>query len=185
MMRFTKFISFILVIPLWSCNTHADQKSDEINDTTCIEVSGKSNMIEFIFYQSLLDSFPFENYKVTDIYTGKIAELDLTHYKETPKDILENILYQYNLLAKPNFAGHFIIVSWGCGSPCQMNAIIDVKTGNTIATINTSIGLDYLADSYLLVKNPPSNDIYDIDFRKMIGDPRLIIFKDNKLVEIK
>jgi hypothetical protein len=29
----------------------------------------------------------------------------------------------------PNFAGHHVIVTWGCGSPCLMMAIVDLKTG--------------------------------------------------------
>ena len=29
----------------------------------------------------------------------------------------------------PNFAGHYVIVTWGCGSPCMMAAIVDLKSG--------------------------------------------------------
>lgn len=29
----------------------------------------------------------------------------------------------------PNFAGHYTIITWGCGSPCLMAAIVDLKTG--------------------------------------------------------
>lgn len=29
----------------------------------------------------------------------------------------------------PNFAGHYIVVRWGCGSPCTMMAIVDAITG--------------------------------------------------------
>lgn len=29
----------------------------------------------------------------------------------------------------PNFAGHYVVVTWGCGSPCLMAAIVDLKTG--------------------------------------------------------
>lgn len=28
-----------------------------------------------------------------------------------------------------NFAGHYVIVRWGCGSPCLMVAIVDLRTG--------------------------------------------------------
>jgi hypothetical protein len=31
--------------------------------------------------------------------------------------------------AGPNFAGHYVIVTWGCGSSCLMMAIVDLKTG--------------------------------------------------------
>jgi len=29
----------------------------------------------------------------------------------------------------PNFAGHYIIIEWYCGSPCAMNAVVDAITG--------------------------------------------------------
>lgn len=29
----------------------------------------------------------------------------------------------------PNFAGHYVIVTWGCGSPCMMAAIVDLRSG--------------------------------------------------------
>lgn len=30
---------------------------------------------------------------------------------------------------KPNFAGHYVFASWGCGASCTMSAAIDAKTG--------------------------------------------------------
>jgi len=32
----------------------------------------------------------------------------------------------------PNFAGHYVIVTWGCGSPCLMAAIVDLETGRVL-----------------------------------------------------
>lgn len=32
----------------------------------------------------------------------------------------------------PNFAGHYFIVTWGCGSPCLMAAIVDAKSGRVL-----------------------------------------------------
>jgi len=28
----------------------------------------------------------------------------------------------------PDFAGHYFIITWGCGSPCLMAAVVDAKT---------------------------------------------------------
>jgi hypothetical protein len=59
-------------------------------------------------------------------YTGKNATVDLfsdpltkayrTRIKEWSKE-------------RPNFAGHFILATWGCGTDCTQLAIIDVITG--------------------------------------------------------
>ena len=45
----------------------------------------------------------------------------------------------------PNFAGHFTVVTWGCGTDCVQHALIDAKTGTVffppeIATIFTFWG---------------------------------------------
>ena len=29
----------------------------------------------------------------------------------------------------PNFAGHYFVIRWGCGSNCLMMAVVDAKTG--------------------------------------------------------
>jgi hypothetical protein len=31
--------------------------------------------------------------------------------------------------AKPNFAGHYVLATWGCGTDCTQLAIIDARTG--------------------------------------------------------
>lgn len=33
---------------------------------------------------------------------------------------------------KPNFAGHYIVTIWGCGTECISGAIIDARTGSVI-----------------------------------------------------
>jgi hypothetical protein len=56
-----------------------------------------------------------------------------------------------------NFAGHYVVASWGCGTSCQESAIIDAATG-AIAHfgIPSSYGIEVRATSSLLVVNPPS-----------------------------
>jgi hypothetical protein len=68
----------------------------------------------------------------------------------------------------PSFAGHYIIVTWGCGSPCLMAAIVDLKTGRIfpppfhhgpghsyfqVPWLPTSKALDYRLNSRLLIAN--------------------------------
>lgn len=139
---------------------------------------------ELSFYKSLINSSSFDRYKVLEMYTGPISHPDLSTLADLPKDIQANILHQYNKEKQPNFAGHYIIVSWSCGSPCQMNAIFDVKTGKAVSVINTSVGLTYKPDSYLILKNPPHDEAYDKTYREVIGDPKFCIFKDSKLTDI-
>jgi hypothetical protein len=71
-----------------------------------------------------------------------------------------------------NFAGHYVVATWGCGSGCQQSAIIDGRTGNVFfpAQLEDSTGgngelnekdpLEYKNNSRLLIINghPGSND---------------------------
>ena len=66
-----------------------------------------------------------------------------------------------------------------------MNAIIDARTGKTIGSINTSLGLDYNVNSYLLVANPPTDEKYRNISRDLIGKPKILEFKNNKLTRLK
>lgn len=60
----------------------------------------------------------------------------------------------------PNFAGHFTIVDWGCGTDCQSFVIVDAKTGAIYSpSITSSWGLLYKKDSSLLIVNPLIPDV--------------------------
>ena len=50
----------------------------------------------------------------------------------------------------PNFAGHFTIVQWGCGTNCWQAAVVDAKTGNIypLPSIRHP-GMDYFESDWL------------------------------------
>lgn len=66
----------------------------------------------------------FKDYPVSKVYTGVNAPVVLkrddrmfrTRLREASKE-------------KPNFAGHYIVTIWGCGTSCVMGAVVDAKTG--------------------------------------------------------
>lgn len=75
------------------------------------------------FAQSNLPQF--KDYRVSEIYKGATAPLVLSH---------DDLIFKTRLRwaarnQKPNFAGHYILTSWGCGAECVMGAVIDAKTG--------------------------------------------------------
>jgi len=57
-------------------------------------------------------------------YTGKNAPLVLTRDARMFRTRLKEAARQ-----KPNFAGHYILTTWGCGMGCVMGAVIDARTG--------------------------------------------------------
>ena len=67
----------------------------------------------------------------------------------------------------PNFAGHYAIVGWGCGSPCYMMAIIDLRTGRVFPPpFHHGPGHSYFQLPYAFPMDPP------LRFRQ---DSRLLI----------
>lgn len=57
--------------------------------------------------------------------------------------------------AGPNFAGHYTLVEWGCGSGCQVTVVVDARTGRVFdASLTTAMGTAYRLDSDLLLADP-------------------------------
>jgi hypothetical protein len=66
----------------------------------------------------------FRDYPVGGIYRGRAVRVVLTP---------DNRLFRTRLRAAarqpPNFAGHYVVTTWGCGTGCRSGAVIDLKTG--------------------------------------------------------
>jgi hypothetical protein len=67
----------------------------------------------------------FEHYPAEADFQGKPAEpiLATPHERRLRTDIREQAR------KGPNFAGHFTVAQWGCGSPCIGFVIIDARSG--------------------------------------------------------
>lgn len=66
----------------------------------------------------------FQDYPAEGIFTGKNAPLILSGESRMFRTRLRAAASQ-----RPNFAGHYILTTWGCGMGCLMGAVIDSKTG--------------------------------------------------------
>lgn len=58
------------------------------------------------------------------------------------------------------FAGHYTYATWGCGSPCQINVLIDRRTGKIYDAPDSTVGSEYKKDSRMLIINPPEETNY-------------------------
>jgi hypothetical protein len=67
----------------------------------------------------------FEDYPATQKFTGRPAAPLLTSRRAR----LYRTMIRRDAQAGPNFAGHYTIARWGCGSTCVRFAIIDARTG--------------------------------------------------------
>ena len=86
----------------------------------------------------------FEDYPVDSVYTGKPAEPVLVTSEEKrfrtviQRGVTKGWGVEDGTTGKeigrpgPNFAGHYLIVKWGCGSPCLMTAFVDLVDGRVL-----------------------------------------------------
>jgi hypothetical protein len=68
----------------------------------------------------------FKHYPAVANFKGRPAKPLLI----TPKEYAYRTLIREQASVGPNFAGHFTLVKWGCGSPCLAFVIVDSKSGN-------------------------------------------------------
>ena len=94
----------------------------------------------------------FEDYPSLEAFSGQPAPVVLAsaRYGRTYRTRL-----QEGAGSGPNFAGGFTVVSWGCGSSCQVSVVIDARTGVlSQQAVRTTNGLEFRRDSRLLVADP-------------------------------
>jgi len=69
----------------------------------------------------------FDDFRVAGIFNGIPKEPDLSSHKKAK---MYRTVIRKGSKSGVNFAGHYNIVIWGCGTSCQSFAIVDVVTGN-------------------------------------------------------
>lgn len=94
----------------------------------------------------------------TDIeqFRGEATAVD---FETNPDAKLFRTTITDQVAAGANFAGHFAVATWGCGTECQGYAVTDVLTGKIIEYVphhlfQASEGLSFSVSSNILVFNP-------------------------------
>ena len=124
------------------------------------------------------EPYPFEEYPAPTSFRGKPAAPIL----DSPKARLYRTTIRYAAKRGPDFAGHYTIAMWGCGSQCTHFVIIDAQTGRVyVPSVGVSFSLAgpiYRLDSTLLVTEQEAS---------MSGPNRLDYYNwsGSKLVHLK
>jgi hypothetical protein len=96
----------------------------------------------------------FEDYPVVESFTGQpaIPVLTTSQQRMYRTRIREGVTHGSGVWtgtwkeAKekqgPNFAGHYIVIRWGCGSNCLMMALVDAKTGRVYSPPLSEVGME-------------------------------------------
>ena len=98
----------------------------------------------------------FKDFPSLEVYKGKVAAVDLKSYPEAHK---YRTRLQDGVKVGPNFAGHYVVVTIGCGANCQSQWIVDANNGKVLGRFFSSLGAAYRIDSTLLILNPPTGEL--------------------------
>ena len=94
------------------------------------------------------------DYLMEEVYGGTPAPLsiDLGEPSFMTREAIEKGY------GETNFAGHYSVVTWGCGGDCQESAIVDAKSGKVthFKTIS-KYGISICQNNRILTVNPPEN----------------------------
>lgn len=105
-------------------------------------------------------------------YTGPNAVPDV-------KSDLRSKRYRTELTAwgkeKPNFAGHYILATWGCGTGCTEIAIIDAISGKVFHPAGARMTYSSDVDAELLVDEGSSPRRSDFGSLRYSADSRLLV----------
>ena len=91
----------------------------------------------------------FEDFKV-EIYSGNLAKPD---FSSNPTYQKFKSRIQLGCNKGVNFAGHYTLITWGCGSPCEIGVAVDRKNGKIFDGLGSSTGIAFRVDSRLIIRN--------------------------------
>jgi hypothetical protein len=125
----------------------------------------------------------FEQYSVSKTFSGKPAAVNLRSH---PKARLFRTALKLGSEKGPNFAGHYTVATWGCGSDCRMVAVIDAITGKVyFAPFQVSTGASFHVDSRLLVANESEIERYLAGEEMLdVYMPGWYIWRNGKFIQI-
>jgi len=120
----------------------------------------------------------FENFPAEAKASGKTAsDIDWSSNKDARAF---KTRLRKGLKKGPNFNGHYVVISHGCGSPCQVNWIVDVNNGKVVGAITTSLGASYNLKSGLIV-----GDLADQPTLQELFDARSVLIKDIQFYKVE
>jgi hypothetical protein len=108
----------------------------------------------------------FEDFRVTTQMSGPNAPVKLVR----PDERMFRTQLSEGAKEKPNFAGHYRFVGWGCGSVCAAGALIDLETGDVYPPPKPAEGKGW--DRWIF-----AGGFVDDSYIEMRPDSRLVIVR--------
>ena len=147
-------LSGIILISIISC------KQKEVELVEAVEAIDETELNEQQDIKSTVDTskFTFNNYKVSVNSEGKKSKLDFTNNPDA-KNYRTTITEEYNQ-SEINFAGNYVVTTFGCGQACISGYIVDTRDGKIYDLPDTEDdndwegignGIEYKPNSNLLI----------------------------------
>lgn len=137
----------------------------------------------------------FNELPIQEHFTGNPAPVNLT---STSKVRRFKTVLKEGAKAGPNFAGHYTVVKWGCGTACAEFAIVDATDGrvyfpstikyNSHALVHDGTEpFQYQKDSalFIIVGEPDETDKLGIYYYKWTGNDLKLFYKVERTFELK
>ncbi|UPT68330.1 MAG: hypothetical protein M0D57_06750 [Sphingobacteriales bacterium JAD_PAG50586_3] len=122
----------------------------------------------------------FNTFKTKNIYKGPKAKINYKSNKIARE--YKTMITQSYIGADDgaNFAGHYIVASWGCGMPCQQCALVDMLDGKVYEGPFAEQGFEFVRESRLLIVNPPPDSTGYIELYCNWCKPRMYVWDEEK-----
>lgn len=107
-----------------------------------------------------------------EVFEGKPEVVD---FSTNPEAKLYKTTIEEQVSEGANFAGHYTVAAWGCGTECQGFAVIDVANGKIIEYqpqhfLQAAQGLEFSLESNILVFNPRLGIEYAGEAKDLVVD---------------
>ncbi len=128
---------------------------------------------EHILFRDHDTKIPNADISVDDIFSGEPHQVLFSHTFSEAYTYRTRI--RSDVQGGANFAGHYRVVSIGCGTNCAKHAVVDMKTGAIIAFgLPTAMGASFNVNSRLLILNPkegfPSLNALALNERELLRE---------------
>jgi len=165
-----RLLSIVALLLFFSC------RSKETNNAV-VPVPDKPTTakVDTVRREKFIVSIQYDKYSV-DTFTGKRAAINYSS-NMTARRFRSAINWSIDKFGM-NFAGHYNLARWGCGTSCQNGAITDLQTGRVYDIPTASLDYEFRKDSRLLVVNPPDSTGY-YDYCRYC-EPELWVWNEKK-----
>jgi hypothetical protein len=146
----TPFAHLVLLIALIACS---GESSAENRDDTLMRADTTPPKAVAAPAPSSRDTLFFEDFPAADS-SVKIRPAPVL-LESAPYGQMYRTKLREGAARGPNFAGHYSVVTWGCGSSCQILAVVDARTGKLSSeTLLLAQRARYQRSSTLLLADP-------------------------------